>query len=238
MEINIYRRTECTKAQGLCVIIDVLRAFTTAAYAFAAGAKEIILVSSIDEALKLYHEDNALILMGEQGGKPIKGFHYGNSPSEIQKAALTGRTIVQRTSAGTQGAVACGHASQMMIASFVVAEATLQRILALKPSHVSFIVTGEYNGDEDLALAEYLQARLLHKMPSVSLFLDRVRISPEGKVFADPAVAEFPMQDLELALQLDLFPFAMEVKKDSGRLVAQKVLPSKERDLHNKVERK
>lgn len=237
MEINIYRRTECAKAQELCVIIDVLRAFTTAAYAFASGAKEIVLVSSIEEALKLYHEDNALILMGEQGGMPIEGFHYGNSPAEIQKAVLTDRTIVQRTSAGTQGVVACGHASQMMIASFVVAEATLQSILALKPSQVSFIVTGEHNGDEDLALAEYFQDRLLHKTPSISAFLDRVKTSPEGKIFADPAVAEFPMQDLELALQVDRFPFAMEVKRNNGKLVAQKVLPSK-RVLYNGVQEK
>lgn len=224
MKINIYRRNECAKAQGLCVIIDVLRAFTTAAYAFAAGAKEIVLVASIDEALKLHQEDDALILMGEQGGMPIEGFHYGNSPAEIQRANLTGRTIVQRTSAGTQGVVACGHANQMMIASFVVAEATLQSILALKPSQVSFIVTGEHNGDEDLALAEYFRDRLLHKTPSISSFLDRVRTSPEGRVFTDPTFAEFPVQDLELALKIDCFPFAMEVKKRNDQLVARKVI--------------
>lgn len=224
MEISIYRRSECNKAQGLCVIIDVLRAFTTAAFAFAAGAKEIVLVSSIEEALKLYQEDKALILMGEQGGMPIKGFHYGNSPAEIQKAILTGRTLVQRTSAGTQGVVSCGHASKMLIASFVVAEATLQHIIAASPSHVSFIVTGEHNGDEDLALAEYLRERLLQNTPSVSSFLDRVKTSPEGQVFVDPAITEFPVQDLDLALQVDRFPFAMEVKKRNGQLVAQTVL--------------
>lgn len=238
MKINIYRRTGSAKAQGLCVIIDVLRAFTTAAFAFGAGAKEIILVSSIEEALKLYQEDNRLILMGEQGGMQIEGFHYGNSPAEIQRANLTGRTIVQRTSAGTQGVVACGNASQMMIASFVVAEATLQHIIASSPSEISFIVTGEHNGDEDLALAEYLQDRLLHKISFISSFLDRVRISPEGRVFADPAVTEFPMQDLELALQIDRFPFAMEVKKQNNRLVAQKVHSLKEQALCNEVEEK
>ena len=43
MNINIYQRQDSSKAEGLCVVIDVLRAFTTAAFAFAAGAEEIIL---------------------------------------------------------------------------------------------------------------------------------------------------------------------------------------------------
>jgi Phosphosulfolactate phosphohydrolase and related enzymes len=140
MKINIYRQADCAKAQGICVIIDVLRAFTTAAFAFAAGAKEIILVSSIKEALKLHQEDHHLILMGELGGMRIEGFHYGNSPAEIQRANLTGRTVVQRTSAGTQGVIACSHASQMILSSFVVAEATLQYILVTLQRAIFFRV--------------------------------------------------------------------------------------------------
>lgn len=190
MKINIYRRHECFKAKGLCVVIDVLRAFTTAAYAFAAGAKEIVLVSTAEEAFRMHQEDNSLILMGEQEGRPIKGFHYGNSPDEIQGKTFLGHKIVQRTSAGTQGVVNCSHANQLMIASFVVAEATLRRILEIAPTHVSFIVTGVH-GDDDLALAEYLQCKLLQQDVSVPIFLDRVRFSPEGKTFADPNIPDF-----------------------------------------------
>jgi 2-phosphosulfolactate phosphatase len=74
MKIEIYRQEECFKAKGLCVVIDVLRAFTTAAYAFAAGAKEILLVSSVEEAFRMHREDHSLILMGEQGGLPFANF--------------------------------------------------------------------------------------------------------------------------------------------------------------------
>lgn len=223
MKINIYRRNECHKATGLCVVIDVLRAFTTAAYAFAAGAKEIVLVSTAEEAFRMYHEDNSLVLMGEQEGQHINGFHYGNSPEDVQKGALFNHRIVQRTSAGTQGVVSCSHADQLLIASFVVAEATLQRIVQLSPTHVSFIVTGMQNGDEDLALAEYLQCKLLQQEVCSSSFLERVRFSPEGKTFEDPNNVEFSYKDLELALQIDRFPFAMEVEKHNGNLVAKKV---------------
>ncbi len=41
---------------GAVVAIDVLRAFTTAAYAFDAGAAEIWLVAGVDEARSLAEE--------------------------------------------------------------------------------------------------------------------------------------------------------------------------------------
>lgn len=221
MECKIYRRHECSKAKGLCVIIDVLRAFTTAAFAFAAGAKEIIFVSTPAEAFDKYHTDNSLKLMGETLGKPIPGFHYGNSPAEFENITLHERRMVQRTSAGTQGVVNCRHADQLLIASFVVAEATIKRIKAISPKQVSFIVTGTQNGDEDLALAEYLIGRLNGYDTPVDPFLKRVRNSPAGLVFSDPAIPEFSVRDLELALHLDRFSFFMEISKSQGDLVAR-----------------
>lgn len=225
MKTSIFRRNECEKAVGLCVVIDVLRAFTTAAFAFSGGAKEIILVSTLEEAFKKHHQDQSLILMGEQEGKLIEGFHYGNSPKEIQQASVSGRRLVQRTSSGTQGVVRCSHAQQMLISSFVVAEATLKRISELNPAHVSFIVTGRVNGDEDLALAEYLQSRLLKQKVSIGPFLDRVRNSPAALRMTSGDYHEYKYGnvDLELAIQADRFAFAMEVSKNNGDLIARRV---------------
>lgn len=39
MQIKTYTLDNCTDARGVVVVIDVMRAFTTAAYAFAAGAR-------------------------------------------------------------------------------------------------------------------------------------------------------------------------------------------------------
>lgn len=225
MKTQIYLRNECHKTEGLCIVIDVLRAFTTAAFAFAAGAEDITLVSSLEEAFMKHQQNPDLLLIGELEGRPIKGFHYSNSPAEIQQASLHGKRLVQRTSAGTQGVVCCSHAPQLLIASFVVAEATLRRIQAINPSHVSFIVTGTQNGDEDLALAEYLQKRLLGAKVPLDPFLERVRQSPEGLTFADPSIPEFGEEDLKLAMQADRFAFAMEVFNVEGALIAKKVLP-------------
>jgi 2-phosphosulfolactate phosphatase len=41
------------QASGVVVVVDVMRAFTTAAYAFAAGATEVDLVATVEEALAI-----------------------------------------------------------------------------------------------------------------------------------------------------------------------------------------
>ncbi len=225
MRPRIYHRNNCSQALGLCVVIDVLRAFTTSAFAFESGAKEIILVSSPEEAFKKHRNDSSVILMGENEGKPINGFHFDNSPKAMQTAALEGRRLVQRTTSGTQGVVACKDAPEMLVASFVVAEATLRLIKKINIWDVSFIVTGRTNGDEDLALAEYLQERLLGRKISVAPFLDRVRKSPEGKrmIASDPKEYPSAQEDLSLALDVNRFNFAMQVYKQDGDLISRKV---------------
>lgn len=224
MEIRIFHGHHVPEAQGVCVVIDVLRAFTTAAFAFGKGAREITFVASPEDAFSLKEKDPSLVLMGEENGNPIDGFHYGNSPMEIEKASLKNCKMVQRTSSGTQGIVGCSHASHIFASSFVMAEATIKCILDIKPSHVSLIVTGRNNGDEDLAFAEYLKARLENRSFDLEYLLNRVKSSlaasrlirgkysyPEGK------------EDVANAVKLDHFPFAIKVFKEEGKLVGRAV---------------
>jgi 2-phosphosulfolactate phosphatase len=223
MDFSIHSLQDCSEAQGLCVVIDVLRAFTTAAYAFSSGAKAIILVSTKEEAFEKFQDDPSLILLGEEHALPISGFHFGNSPFQIQHEDFADRVLVQRTSAGTQGVVACAHSNTMLLASFVVAEATIRHIQHLAPSHVSFIVTGSQNGDEDRAFAEYAQERLRRNDTSIEPYLERVKNSPCGQMFSNGMRQELAKEDLELALLANRFSFAMEVSKSGRDCVARRV---------------
>jgi 2-phosphosulfolactate phosphatase len=199
------------------VIIDVLRAFTTAAFAFSAGAHKIIPVSCPNEALHLKRQNGDYLLIGEVQGKPIPGFDFGNSPTEIKHLDLRGKTIVQRTSAGTQGIIRSSKSRKILISSFVVAEATCKRILNLNPGKVSFVVTGKCNGDEDLALADYLESKLKNNsQPDATTFIQRVIFSPEGSIFSSSQHPYFPLSDLRHAISVDLFPFAMELWCDGS----------------------
>src|ERR1041384_6487302 len=90
-------------ASGIAVVIDVFRAFSLAAYAFAAGARSIIPVAAVEQALQLKQQHSSYLLVGERHGRPLPGFDHGNSPTELQAVALTGRTLIHTTHSGTQG---------------------------------------------------------------------------------------------------------------------------------------
>lgn len=224
MEFQIYKGHKFPEAKGVCIVIDVLRAFTTAAFAFASGAQEIIFVSSPEEAFLKKQKDPSLLLMGEKEGLCIEGFHFGNSPSQLKNASLTGKRMVQRTSSGTQGVIGCSHAQHVLVSSFVVAEATVKRVLELNPTNVSFIATGRTNGDEDVALAEYLQGRLSGKSVDREHILKRVMSSPAAhRLREGPISYKNGLLDLELALKIDHFSFAMEVIKKGDELIGRAV---------------
>lgn len=111
-----------------------------------------------------------------------------------------------------------------MISSFVVADATVKRIQALKPSHVSFIATGRTNGDEDVALAEYLQSKLMKTIFDLDHARSRVLLSPAAERMKDGPIAYKNAElDLKLALKIDHFNFAMEVFKIDGELIGRTV---------------
>ena len=90
--VEIRRATldSCHQADGVVVVVDVLRAFTTAAFAFAGGAEEILLVSTVEQAFDLRKELPDHLLMGEVGGLPIEGFDLPNSPTIVAKTDLLG----------------------------------------------------------------------------------------------------------------------------------------------------
>jgi phosphosulfolactate phosphohydrolase-like enzyme len=120
----------CHDATGVVIVIDVIRAFTNAAFAFSRGAKEIYPVSKIKEALQLKAQIPDSLVCGEEGGLPPEGFDFGNSPTQTNVLDLSGRVIVQRTGAGTQGIVRSVNAEHMLAASMVVANATVRSVTA------------------------------------------------------------------------------------------------------------
>jgi phosphosulfolactate phosphohydrolase-like enzyme len=89
-----------------------------------------VLVADHEQALAMKRRDPSLFLTGEIGGRPISGFDAGNSPSAIEGLDLCGRRVVQRTSSGTQGVVAAENADEILLGSFVIAEATVRYLRA------------------------------------------------------------------------------------------------------------
>jgi 2-phosphosulfolactate phosphatase len=218
----------CHEATGMVVVIDVIRAFTNAAFAFSRGAREIYPVSTVEEALKFKAEVPHALACGEVGGAPPEGFDFGNSPTQTNKLDLNGCVVVQRTGAGTQGIVRSVNAESMLAASLVVANATVTHIHNLSPDQVTFVITGQIEaerGDEDLACAEYLEALLRGQEPDPAPYMDRVYKSRDALFHLDPNFPEFPMSDLDYCTKIDAFDFAMSVTQENGRPVMRAIKP-------------
>jgi 2-phosphosulfolactate phosphatase len=190
------------------------------------GAKEIIL-SSVEEALSLKSTLFPSQAMGEVEGLRPEGFDFGNSPTYINEADLSGITMIHRTSAGTQGVVRSQGAEVMLAASFVVANATIRYISQLAAPQVTFVITGKsYNGgDEDIACAEYLEELLKGNQPDVKPFLKRVFESRDAFPHLDPEQRAFPRSDLDYCTQNNKFDFAMPITREDGRFIMRAVKP-------------
>jgi 2-phosphosulfolactate phosphatase len=202
-------------ARGHAVIVDVFRAFTTAAFCVAAGAREIVLLADHEEALRMKERDASLFLSGEIEGKPIPGFDAGNSPSVIERLDLTGRRVVQRTSSGTQGVVAASAARAILLGSFVIASATA-RYLVRVGDDVTIVAMGP-NGErnEDVACADFIAGLLRGERPAIPA------INMPGDDAAIGWPDWFPRRDAELACEVDRFDFALPVRRERGLLVAR-----------------
>jgi 2-phosphosulfolactate phosphatase len=208
------------QATGRAVIVDVFRAFTTAAFCVAAGAREIVLVADHEQALAFKRDDPSLFLTGEIDGRPIPGFDVGNSPSAIERLDLSGRRVVQRTSSGTQGVRAATSAREIVLGSFVIAEATV-RYLRRGTDDVTVVAMGHgaaETADEDEACANHISARLTDALTDVATIVASLW------EHEDPNWPEwFPRRDAELACQLDRFDFALPVAREGGLYVTRPV---------------
>jgi phosphosulfolactate phosphohydrolase-like enzyme/GNAT superfamily N-acetyltransferase len=225
MKIQRATLETCAAATGVAVAVDVIRAYTTAAYGLAAGAREIFLTATVEEALALREEIPGALAMGEINGLRPPEFDLGNSPSALAGLDLAGRILIHRTSAGTQGAVRAARASALFGASFVVAGATARAIRALQPDEVTLIETGvrpKDSAEEDVAMADYLDALLQGQSPDPAPYLERAWRADTVRRFLDPAVLELPEEDIPLCLEADRFDFALRIERLNGRLVLRK----------------
>jgi len=107
-------------ADGLAVVIDVLRATTTISYALAAGAERVIPCGEIDEARRIAAglPAGSALLGGERMGLRIEGFDLGNTPTEYTADVVGGRTVVFTTTNGTRALLRAQEARRVVTASF------------------------------------------------------------------------------------------------------------------------
>lgn len=209
---------DLSEVPSVAVVVDVMRAFTVAAWAFGQGAEKIVLAESLDEALalKARHPDWVAL----KDGPAAPGFDTVNSPGMLRSIDLGGRTVVQKTTAGTVGALAVKEAQLVLCASFVVAEATARLLRTRESGSVTFVVTGEGGeADEDLACAQYIARRATGAATDAAVFLRRAAESRAAAELAEGVRQGVHPDDVALCLELDRFPFAMVANLEGSLMV-------------------
>jgi 2-phosphosulfolactate phosphatase len=217
LEIRILEfREGAENAKGLTVIIDVFRAFSVACYASDAGADRIIAVPEPQNALILKDKYKETVLAGERDEKKIKGFDLGNSPTEIIKTNLTGKTLIMTTTAGTAGLLKATGADQVITGSLVNASAVIDYIRSVGPGLVSLVAMG-YRGsqsaEEDLLCAEIISDGLRGIIKDYNAKISSLRHSA-GKRFFESSNLEFsPPTDFFLCTMMDRFDFILKAER-------------------------
>lgn len=206
---------------GVAVIIDVFRAASLQCYAFAQGAERVIPVAAEETARRLKREHPEWLLAGERHARRLPGFDEGNSPSDIARLDLRGRTVIHTTHAGTQGLSAARGAAVVLSAALVNAPATARYLRGLAPESVSLVRMGAEGRErtlEDDICAEWLSALLTGAPYDTAGIEARLRAAPSAQKFLDPACDWAPEADFAHCLALGRFDFALRLEGRDGDL--------------------
>nr|HET6903628.1 2-phosphosulfolactate phosphatase [Ktedonobacteraceae bacterium] len=220
MPIAVKRITQkqAMQASGVVIVIDVIRAFTVAANAFAGGVRRLWLVRTVEEAHALREREPNALLAGEVGGRLIQGFDFNNSPALMAAANVRDRILIQRTGAGTQGAVKASNAKHLLLCSLTNAGATASyaRKLAIESNcGITMLPTATYEHagcrNEDDVCADYLDALLLDPVHASGVLAEGIAYLHDIGRFDMFKQDDFdlPSADVPAILAADSFSFAM-----------------------------
>jgi 2-phosphosulfolactate phosphatase len=117
-------------ADGVAVVVDVLRATTTIITALAAGCSAVFPCATVDEAQQVAGNMRAgrVLLGGERDGLPLPGFDLGNSPREYTPCRCRGMDLVLTTTNGTRALLHAASAPRVLVAGFVNFSAVCEQL--------------------------------------------------------------------------------------------------------------
>jgi 2-phosphosulfolactate phosphatase len=136
----------------VAVVVDVLRATTTATQALAAGYRRVLCVDSLERALRMRAVGR--LLAGEQHGKRPPGFDLGNSPRDV--AQDPAEELVLATTNGAPTIVEAARRSPLVLLACLLNLDAVRSQLA--GADVQIVCSGTYGA---IALEDvYVAGRL------------------------------------------------------------------------------
>jgi 2-phosphosulfolactate phosphatase len=202
----------------VCVVIDVLRATTTASVLCDRLAKICLLRAPADlEHLPV--DAVGYALFSELRGVEVDIPRFDNSPVQAKSADLAGRTPVLVT---TNGTLAVGYAvriaHEVVLGSFVNLTAIADYLRAKQPAKVVLMPAGNINKDqlclEDDKCADAIAAQLAGQSFDLPVAITACRDEPRimRRIAAEPGLD----RDLDLCFTVDAVPVVPRVTGTSA----------------------
>ena len=163
------------------VVIDVLRATTTIAWALENGADSVQVFADVDELkmqAKVFDEKDK-ILIGERGGKKLDGFDLGNSPMGVSTEKVKGKRVFMSTTNGTRSLHRVRESKSLYTMALPNRRAIAERLQRDNPNEVWIVGSGwegSYSLEDSLA-AGALASLLIDQLESVQILNDELMAS-------------------------------------------------------------
>jgi len=196
----------------IVVIIDVFRAFTTAAYILEKVPKTYILAKKSTVISQLATKLRGPILIGKSEQGVDLAYDIPNSPTRTRGVLISGKDILHRTEAGAGGLLLAKNADIVLAAGFVNASATAKYIRSLPNAEVIILPMGHEGTQpslEDDICAEYIKSLIegrKMKLTKLHSFLK----SSSGKYFFSQDQWQYPKEDFYRCLAVDYFDFVIK----------------------------
>ncbi|WP_207259775.1 2-phosphosulfolactate phosphatase [Desulfovibrio sp. Huiquan2017] len=206
------------RAKGLVVIVDVFRSTTLGCFLAAGGAAEYIVTDSLDRARAMAAERGGKVI-GELVDVPPREFDYLNSPALIEQADIRGETLIHVTNAGTRGLMVCTEADEVIMGSFVNAQAVVDYVRARNPEVVTLVAMGTggvMRAQEDMMCAMYIKNEIEEYPNSFKTLKNFLRDVDTAAKFFDETRDDCPEADFDLCMDLDRFDFVLKGEPVDG----------------------
>lgn len=195
------------------VVVDVIRAFTTAAVALESGASRLFCVESETAAHVVANQFSNALLLGEEHGRTIDGFELSNSPRDPRLKKLAGRPVVQLSRLGTRTLVSSAKAKFLLAAAATNARATAERLQRIGADEVWLVCSGQTGEDE--ACARYIRSLLHGEGPLPQHLSEKIISAGERRITSwsfdsDSKDIDKFRADVLSCANVDRFNFAME----------------------------
>ena len=144
------------------VVIDVLRATTTIAWALRNGAEAVQAFADLDDlraAAEAWPAEQRLLL-GERGGQKLEGFDLGNSPVAVTRDVVQGKRLFMSTTNGTRALDRAREVPLLLTAALPNRGAVASRLIDRRPASLAIIGSGwegSYSLEDSLAAGALIE---------------------------------------------------------------------------------